>query len=185
MTRALWVGLLLMAGLDLPATSSFAFSSAECAGLSVSFKGPGHALAECESSKMGSGAGDTGTATSEYLQVVAGDTLFTLSHAYAGQRSYMIRLDVKSSLADISTFESTSNWGKERDSGDFFVRPFDAKFRANGEQAACVGYGLYSGHVAHTTGYRHHIAGFYCDFTRKPPTDAYIDELLGKIEYDF
>lgn len=185
MKRTLWVVLMVMAGSSLPAASSFSFSSAECAVMSVKFKGPGAALAECESSKMGSGAGDTGTATNEYLQVIAGNTIFTLSHAYAGKRSYMMRLDVKSSLKDIGTFESTSNWGEERDSGDFMVRSFDAKFSANGEQAACVGYGLYSGHVAHTTGYRHHIAGFYCDFTRKPPTDSYIDELLGKIEYDF
>lgn len=185
MKRMLWVGLLVAVGTALPVASPRAFSSGECAGLTVKFTGPGAALAECESGKLGSGAGDTGSAISEYIQVIAGETLFTLSHAYAGMRSYMIRVDIKSNLGSIDTFESTSNWGEERDSGDFTVRSFDAKFRSSGDGAACVGFSYYSGHVPHTTGYRHHLTGYYCDFTRKPPTDSYIDELLGKIEYDF
>lgn len=184
MQRLWWVAVLAGAGLCLVPMTSFALSATKCAELTVRIKGPDADRAQCDTGRIG-GGGETGSATNEYIQVVDAFSVFTLSHAYAGQRTYLIRNNVKGIFEDIGAFSATSDWGEERKIGDFSVNRFNARLAEADLDVACVGYSLYSGHVARTTGCRHHIAGFYCDLAGRPPTDARIDELLANIDYDF
>lgn len=185
MKTRLWGALLSVAGLclSLSPAPAIALSAGECAKLSIRITGRDAARAECEIISL-RGDGD-GSATSEYVQISEPGAIVSLSHAYAGTMSFLLRIDVKSIFKDVSVFESTSDWGEEDESGDFDVRSFKAKFADDGPQAACVAFSHYAGHVARTTGYRHHISGFYCDLTGTPPPASRIDELLGNIEHDF
>ena len=68
---------------------------------------------------------------------------------------------------------------------DFSVRRFNAKLAGSGAKVACFGFVHFTGHFAGTTGYRHLISGFSCNFSPTPPTDARIDVLMGSIADDF
>ena len=176
--------LALAASVGLLSSESVALSSGECAGLSVQVRGlPEAASAECESGNIG-GGGDQGSGSDEFIRIVSETSILIVSHAHVGRHTYLRRLSVKDIIGNFRGFDSVDGWGEERESGDFTVRPFRAEM-SGGNGLACFGFSLYSGHVARTTGYRHHIGGFYCDFGGMPVTDVRIDEVVGSIEYNF
>jgi len=167
-------------------SGSMALSSGECAALSVQIKGlPEAAMAECETGNFGGGGGDRGHGSGEFIRVLNARAIFVITHAYVGRHTYLMRLGVKDIVGGFGGFDSIDEWGEERDSGDFAVRRFSAKSAGARSDMACFGFSLYAGHVPHTTGYRHHIAGFYCDIAGVAVTDGRIDELLDAIEYSF
>ncbi len=176
--------LLLAAGAMLsPVEATAALSVGECAGMSIRVEDvPGAISTECGSRDIG-GGGDQGTGSREVVQVLGPTFVFVVSHASVGHRTYLVRLGVRDVIQNHPVFETTDGWGDETNRGAFTVRRFDA--RLAGMQAACFGFTRFSGHVAGTTGYRHLISGYYCDFAGLPPTDALIDDMMGRVGYDF
>jgi len=168
-----------------PEERGWALSAGECADLSIRVKElPEASSAQCGAENFG-GGGDQGSGRDEYIQIMEADSIIVISHASVGVRTYLKRLGVKDVIGNFSIFASTDNWGEETESHDFSVRRFDAKLRGNGTEVACFGFVHFAGHVARSTGYRHLISGYSCNFGSARPTDARIDQLVGSIDYDF
>jgi hypothetical protein len=184
--KRLAVGVLLaLAGFALPAARTSALSAGECAGLSIRIKDlPEASAARCGSEKFG-GGGDQGSGMDEFIQIMGAESIFVVSHAAAGTRTYLKRLGVKDVIGNYGIFESIDNWGDETESNDFAVRRFDAKLAGTGAKVLCFGFVHFAGHVASSTGYRHLISGYACNFSSTPPTDSRIDQLVGSIDDDF
>jgi hypothetical protein len=184
--KRLVVGVLAaITGFVLPAERAAAASTGECAELSIRVKVlPEAATARCGSETFG-GGGDQGSGRNEYIQIVGADSIFVVSHAAAGTRTYMKRLGVKDVIGNYHIFEKTDNWGEETESRNFSVRRFNATLAGSGAKVACFGFVHFTGHFAGTSGYRHLISGYSCNFSATPPTDARIDTLVGAIDYDF
>ena len=177
--------LLAMAAIVLRAQPAAALSSGECADLSIRVKDlPEASSAQCGAENFG-GGGDQGSGRDEYIQIIEADSIIVISHASVGVRTYLKRLGVKDVIGNFSIFASTDNWGEETESHDFAVRRFDAKLSGNGTEVACFGFVHFAGHVARSTGYRHLISGYSCNFGSSRPTDARIDQLIGSIDFDF
>ena len=184
--KRLRVGVLLaIIGVLLDARPASALSAGECAGLSIHVKNlPEANSAQCGSENFG-GGGDQGSGRDEFIQIMGAESIFVVSHAAAASRTYMKRLGVKDVIGNYGIFTTTDSWGEETESSDFAVRRFDAKLAGSGAKVVCFGFVRFSGHVARSTGYRHLISGYACNFTSTPPTDSRIDELVGSIDYDF
>lgn len=184
--KRLLVGVLLsILGVALHVERASALSAGECAELSIHVKD----LREASSARCGAenfgGGGDQGSGRQEFIQIMGADSVFVVSHAAASGHTYMKRLGVKDVIGNYDAFESADNWGDETESNDFAVRRFNAKLAGSGAEVVCFGFVHFSGHFAGTTGYRHIISGFSCNFSATPPTDARIDELVGSIDYGF
>jgi hypothetical protein len=184
--KRLVVGLVAaMAAIAWHGERALAVSAGECAGLSIRVKDlPEANSAQCGSENFG-GGGDQGSGKDEYIQIMESDSIIVISHASVGLRTYLRRLGVKDVIGNFHIFASTDNWGEETESHDFAVRRFDAKLNGSGAKVVCFGFAHFAGHVASTTGYRHLISGYLCNFGSTPPTDSRIDQLMGSIEYDF
>jgi hypothetical protein len=184
MKRLLVGALLTIVGIPVPAEQASAASAGKCAELSIQVKDlPEAASAQCAAENFG--GGDQGSGMAESIQIMGADSVFVVSHAVAGVRTYFKRLGVRDIIANFSIFASTDNWGDETESNDFAVRRFNAKLAGSGSKVVCFGFVHYAGHVARSTGYRHIISGYACNFTSTPPTDSRIDELVGSIDYGF
>ena len=184
--KRLVVGVVLaVAGVLLHAAPASGLSAGECAALSIHVKDlPEANSARCGSESFG-GGGDQGSGRDEFIQIMGAESIFVVSHAAAASRTYMKRLGVKDVIGNYDIFASTDNWGEETESNDFAVRRFNGKLAGSGAKVVCFGFVHFTGHVASTTGYRHVISGYACNFTPTPPTDSRIDELVGSIRYDF
>jgi hypothetical protein len=184
-TRWLGAALALAAGMAFLPSGSRALSTGECADLSVQIKGlPEAAAAECEAGSFG-GGGDQGSGTDEFIRMMNARSVFIVVHAFAGRQTYLNRISVKAMIGRFRGLDDVGDWGEEGESGDFTVRRFRAKLSGSGGTMACFGFSLYAGHFARTSGYRHHLGGFYCDFDGTEITDGRIAELVGSIEYSF
>jgi hypothetical protein len=172
-------------GVLLASAASAGTSSVDCGSLDVRLQGIAEAAqAKCESGAFG--GGDKGKGKSELIQVDGPAAWFVVSHVEAGVRTYVRRQGVKDVLAGQAVFAKTEEWGDSTEIADFEVRRFKATMPGGTSATAqCFGFSLYSGHVPQSTGYRHHLDGFYCDFTGQRPTDGRINELLAAIRYDF
>jgi len=184
--KRLRVGVLLsILGVGLWPGAASALSAGECAGLSIRLKDlPEASSAQCGSENFG-GGGDQGSGTDEFIQIMGSESITVISHAAASSRTYMKRLGVKDVIGNYRIFQSTDNWGDETESNDFAVRRFNAKLTGSGANVVCFGFVHFSGHVARSTGYRHLISGYSCNFGSTPPTDSRIDQLVGGIAFDF
>ncbi len=185
MKRLLMGVLLSIVGVALHGEPASALSAGECADLAIRLKDlPEASSARCGTEKFG-GGGDRGSGMDEFIQIVGADFIFVVSHAAAGTRTYMKRLGVKDVIGNYGIFESTDNWDDETESNNFAVRRFNAKLTGSGAKAVCFGFVHFTGHFAGTSGYRHLISGYSCNFSSTPPTDSRIDKLVGSIDYDF
>jgi hypothetical protein len=184
--KRLLVGVVLAIGaILLDADPASALSAGECAELSIHVKNlPESNSAQCGSENFGSG-GDQGSGRDEFIQIMGAESIFVVSHAAAASRTYMKRLGVKDVIGNYEIFTSTDSWGDETESNDFAVRRFNAKLAGSGAKVVCFGFVHFAGHVASTTGYRHLISGYFCNFSSMPPTDSWIDKLVGSIDYGF
>ncbi len=184
-TRWLGAALALAVGAVLLPSGARALSSGECAALSIQIKGlPESAAAECEAGSFG-GGGDRGSGRDEFVRMVNAGSIFIVVHAHAGRQTYLRRMSVKDMIGSFSGFDSVEDWGEEGESGDFATRRFRGKMGGAASEMACFGFSLYAGHFAGTTGYRHHLGGFYCDFDGATVSDGRIEEVVGSIEYNF
>jgi len=179
-----WVPLLACAIVLLSPMAASGQTGSDCDDLMIKVAGASAASgAHCEQRHFGGG---DGTATTEFIRIADADSVFVVTHTYAGQRSYVIRQELKSMVKGIEAFETVSGWGDERDSGEFTVRTFDGKVRDNGLVLSCFGFARFSGHVPNTGGgYRHHIFGFYCDLLQRQLDAARIDEVVASVKYEF
>jgi hypothetical protein len=185
MKTRLMRAVLATAGVLLLSSEAGSSGPAECAELSVRIEGLPQPLSmECGTRGIG-GGGDQGSGTSEFIQAIGVDFVFVVTHAAAGHHTYFLRLGVKDVVENYRAFDTTDGWGDETESGEFAVRRFEAGLAGSGARAACFGFTRFSGHVARTTGYRHHLSGFYCDLAGSPPTDGRIDEMMNSVKYDF
>jgi hypothetical protein len=183
MTRCVWSlpwALALVLSQSVPAAAQ---SDAGCAALTLTVVGiPEAASAQCSVRTLGGG---DGKGTNEFIKMTGSAAIFVVSHTYVGLRTYVIRRGIKDFIDEITFFEKTEAWGDETESLDFDVRRFDAKIRGDDHRLTCFGFSRYSGHVANSGGYRHHIDGFYCDLVARDIAADRIDELMGSIKYDF
>jgi len=159
---------------------------AECDDLDVSLEpAADFRTIKCESgqSQGGGEGGSLGMATIEAEDALS---FFIIYHDRAGQRTYLTRQDPKGLFGDHMNFAVDGTWSGNTESNGFTVTKFFGKFDFASEQVPCFAFTRFAGHVAHTTGYRHMVGGFYCEFvpSDQPVTDARVDQMTAKIKAD-
>jgi len=159
---------------------------AECDDLDISLEPAADFRSiKCEAGQTTSGgeSGNVGMATIEAEDALS---FFIVYHDRAGNRTYLTRTDPKGVFADSMDFAVEGTWSSTSVSNGFSVAKFFGKFDFASEQVPCFAFTRYSGHVAHTTGFRHMVGGFYCEFvpSDEPVTDARVDQMTEKVKGD-
>lgn len=139
--------------------------------------------AECSSG--GKGGGDNGNVTVEIIEARAPLSMLVVTHMAAGVRTYLERMGLEIYIARIARFEKTEGWSLAPARQRFRLSRFTATFEAGVPSVPCFAFERYEGHVAQSTGYRHFVGGWYCDFLGAEVSDTRIDEVLGAITDDF
>ena len=109
---------------------------------------------------------------------------FVIRHQGTLPRYFLVREEATNLVAKLVESNVAAEPGEPFEVEDFDVVRYRA-VASEAERPACFYFLNYAGHVAHTTGYRHAIIGYYCDNTGKEASDQRIGELLGAIEADF
>ena len=112
-------------------------------------------------------------------------SIFVIRHQSTIERTYFWRLKAAEIVDRLTASAQVESRSEEFEVEDFNVMRYRATPSGKDSPSACFAFVRYAGHVAHTTGYRHSVVGFYCDLTGNAPTDARIGELLGAIDADF
>ncbi|MGH6960044.1 MAG: hypothetical protein ACREE7_06145, partial [Dongiaceae bacterium] len=162
-----------------------AMSDASCSELDIQFDG-GNEFRE-QTCRTGGTGGSDGTATEELIQATGSTAVIVVDHFAAGFRTYLERFDIRNAMAGSGVFEKTEAWSDPFQRRRFQVGRFTGHFETiPGGGVACFTFARYAGHVASTTGYRHVLHGFYCDFLGTAEVaDARIDALMDAIKADF
>ena len=141
---------------------------------------------ECEAGQTihGGGSGTVGMAS-----IKAQDALsfIVVYHDRAGTRTYLTRTDPKRLFGNAIRLDIEDSWSAQPSvSNGFTVRTFFGKLKSVAEKVPCFAFARYTGHVAHTTGFRHMVGGIYCEVvpSDEPVTAARIDQMTGKIRGD-
>ncbi|MGH6932344.1 MAG: hypothetical protein ACREEE_07905 [Dongiaceae bacterium] len=175
------VGACLMASAD---RASAGMRDASCESLDVQVTGAAAAGdIECRSGE--SGGGDEGKSTDELLRVQGSLFVLVVLHVRAGVRTYINSIAAKDMIESFNSFDSTADWGSPKTTHDFTARPFKGVFAGASTTMPCVGFSRHVGRVPGTTGYRHGLWGFYCDFLGEAVADTKVEEILAGIEMDF
>jgi hypothetical protein len=137
----------------------------------------------CESGETGFGEGGSVASSIEAEDALSFIVVF---HNRAGSRTYLERRDPKTIFAEDLEFAVEGSWQPTTASNGFSVSKFFGKFDFATDQVPCFAFTRYAGHVEHSTGYRHLVAGFYCEFvpSDQPVTAARVDQMTGKIKAD-
>lgn len=159
---------------------------AECDDLDISLEPAADFRSiKCEAGQMVTGgeSGSVGMATIEAEDALS---FFIIYHDRAGNRTYLTRTDPKGVFANSMDFAVEGTWSPTSVSNGFSVAKFFGKFEFASEQVPCFAFTRYAGHVAHTTGFRHMVGGFYCEFvpSDEPVTDARVDQMTEKVKGD-
>lgn len=141
---------------------------------------------ECEAGQAGSGGGpgNVGMASIEAQDALS---FIVVYHDRAGTRTYLKRTDPQQLFGRSLSLDIEESWSATSSvSNGFTVRTFFGKLKSVSEKVPCFAFNRYSGHVAHTTGYRHMVGGIYCEVvpSEDPVTPARIDQMTGKIKGD-
>ena len=164
--------------------ASAGMSDADCGSLDIHVVGAAaDGAVECR--RGDTGGGDNGKATEELIQVRAARSLLVILHARAGVRTYINSTKVKDMIQSFTVFDSTADWGGMQSSHKFTVQPFRGVFGGSSTTMPCFGFSRHIGRVSGTTGYRHGLWGFYCDFLGEEVETGRIDELLGDVALDY
>jgi hypothetical protein len=131
------------------------------------------------------GGGDNGNATMEIVEARPPLSVLVVTHVAAGVHTYIERTGLELYISRIARFEKTDGWTLAPARQRFLVSRFTAVFKAGAPSVSCFAFGRYEGHVAQSSGYRHFVAGWYCDVLGTEVPDARIDEVLGAITDDF
>jgi hypothetical protein len=108
-------------------------------------------------------------------------------HDRAGTRTFLKRTDPNQLFGHAIKLDSEDSWSAQASvSNGFTVRTFFGKLKSVSEKVPCFAFARYTGHVAHTTGFRHMVGGIYCEVvpSDEPVTAARIDQMTGKIRGD-
>jgi hypothetical protein len=173
-------------GLSLlaPVAAAAGMSDADCASLDVHVIGAAaEGGVECEEADFGSG--DDGKSTNQLLQVRAARSFLAILHVRAGVRTYINPIDIKDMVETFTVFDSTAEWGEVRSNHEFKIQEFRGVFGGASTTMPCFGFSRHVGRVSGTTGYRHSLWGFYCDFLGEKVDAARIDELLAGVVLDY
>ena len=141
---------------------------------------------ECEEGQTthGGGSGNVGMASIEAQDALS---FIVVYHDRAGTRTYLTRTDPQQLFGDGLDLDIEDSWSDlASDSNGFTVRTFFGKLKSMSEKVPCFAFSRYSGHVAHTTGFRHMVGGLYCELvpSDEPVTAARIDQMTGKVRGD-
>lgn len=138
---------------------------------------------ECR--RGGRQGGDNGNATMEVVEAKAPLSRLVVTHVAAGVHTYIERMGLENYISRITRFAKTDGWTLAPARQRFLVSRFTATFEAGMPSVPCFAFERYEGHVSQSTGYRHLVAGWYCDFLGTEVLDARINEVLGAITDDF
>jgi hypothetical protein len=177
--------LLLVAGILLGSSGAGAvMRDTECDELDISLEPAADFRSiECEAGQF-QGGGDGGNVGMATIEAEDALSFFIIYHDRAGNRTYLSRSDPKSLFAESIDFAVKGSWSGSSVHNGFTVSRFFGKFEASPDQVPCFAFTRYSGHVAHTTGFRHMVGGFYCEFVPSddPVTDARVDQMTAKVK---
>ena len=159
---------------------------AECDDLAVSLEpAADFRTIKCETGQT-AGGGDRASLGMATIEAEDALSFFIIYHDRAGTRSYLTRRDPEDLFGDHMDFAVKGTWSENTESNGFEVAKFFGKFDFASEQVPCFAFVRFAGHVEHSTGYRHMVGGFYCEFvpSDQPVTDARVDQMIGKIKAD-
>ncbi len=141
---------------------------------------------ECEAGQTvhGGGSGNVGMSSIEAQDALS---FIVVYHDRAGVRTYLTRTDPKQLFGNSLKLDIEDSWSALTSvSNGFTVRTFFGKLKSLSDKVPCFAFARYTGHVAHTTGFRHMVGGIYCEVvpSDEPVTAARIDQMTGKIRGD-
>jgi hypothetical protein len=138
---------------------------------------------ECKAGQTGYG-GETGWSNTESIEAHDALSVLLVYHSRAGVQTYLERMDPKTLFSDSIDIAVEDSWSGITDSNGYSIAKFFSVFEGDTEKVPCFAYSRYGGHVAGTGGYRHMVAGFYCEFvpSDSPVSEARIEQMLGKIQ---
>jgi len=179
---AMILAILLLSGSGADAV----MRDAECDDLDISLEPAADFRSiKCEAGQT-IGGGESGNVGMSTIEAEDALSFFVVYHDRAGTRTYLTRSDPKGLFADSMDFAVDGSWTSTTVSNGFSVAKFFGKFEFTAEQVPCFAFTRFAGHVAHTTGYRHMIGGFYCEYvpSDQPVTDARVDQMTEKVRGD-
>jgi hypothetical protein len=163
---------------------ALALNTTDCDSLDIHVA-PSVASGEVECSRGSKQGGDNGNATVEVIDARASLSILVVTHMAAGVHTYIERDGLENYISRITRFAKTDGWTLAPARQSYLVSRFTATFEAGMPSVPCFAFGRYEGHVAQSPGYRHFVAGWYCDFLGTEVLDARINEVLGAITDDF
>ena len=140
---------------------------------------------ECKAGQTGYG-GETGWANTESIEAQDALSILLVYHSRAGVQTFIERVDPKTLFSDSIDIAIDGSWSGTSVSNGYSIAKFFSILEGESEKVPCFAYSRYGGHVAGTGGYRHMVAGFYCEFvpSDSPVSEARIDQMIGKIKAD-
>jgi hypothetical protein len=156
----------------------------DCASLDIAIEAPADfSEFTCDS---GSFTGGGPSRTEESMVASGPASLFVVRHAVAGIHTYFNRLDTRVFIDDGTTFERIEDWAAAPGGNRFIVARFKGWLAGKPDlPLACFGFSRFTGHVAHSTGFRHLLFGFYCTALLEDVADAEVRRLIEAIKFDF
>jgi hypothetical protein len=171
---------ILLAGGSVGAVSR----DAECDDLDISVEpAADFRTIECTAGQTGYG-GETGWANTESIEAQDALSVLLVYHSRAGVQTFIERVDPKTLFSDSIDIAIDGSWSAASASNGYSIVNFFSVLEGETEKVPCFAYARYGGHVAGTGGYRHMVAGFYCEFvpSDSPVSEARIDQVTGKIQ---
>lgn len=159
---------------------------AECDDLDIAVEPPADFRSiECKAGQTGYG-GETGWSNMETIEAQDALSVLIVYHSRAGVQTYLQREDPKSLFSESIDMAVKDSWSGTTVSNGYSVASFFSKFEDESEKVPCFAFSRYGGHISGTDGYRHMVAGFYCEFvpSDSPVSAARIDQMTGKIKAD-
>ncbi len=140
---------------------------------------------ECKAGQTGYG-GETGWANTESIEARDALSILLVYHSRAGVQTFIERVDPKTLFSNSIDMAIDGSWSGTSVSNGYSIAKFFSLLDGETEKVPCFAYSRYSGHVAGSGGYRHMVAGFYCEFvpSDSPVSEARIDQMTGKIKAD-
>jgi len=140
---------------------------------------------DCKAGQTGYG-GETGWSNTESIEAQDALSVLFVYHSRAGVQTYLERVDPKTLFSDSIDIAVKGSWSATTVTDGYSIAKFFSVFEGETETVPCFAYSRYGGHVAGTGGYRHMVAGFYCELvpSDSPVSEARIEQMIGKIKAD-
>jgi len=100
--------------------------------------------------------------------------------------SHFNRLDTRVLIDVGSPFAKIEDWAAAPGGNQFVVARFRGRLTGKPDlPLACFGFSRFTGHVSHSTGYRHVVYGFYCTALAGEVADADVHRLIDAMKFTF